>query len=331
MFSNRLFAFGKRFYSTKPVQPRRSKLKWALGLFGTVAVTSGIVIHMHDKALKDDLKDNPYKLKFMFFPSRETCLTVMEDSSYAIRCVPWYHLKGILLERPYLIDYMRDDDWGVLDVSKELVKLNHTNIKYCFETHCSELFKLISDENQMELATQKTEYAKYMDCNTNEKTNFIENLVTDNYKNIVHCPENRVDKLLLLIPSEYFADPNNFTGLVLSGHKFNEYFAKKNRFFKVTNYNEIHNELKLQDGLVVDPKPFLRNDDCNGGIYFSHLPGVWAFKYCCNVTKCHLREVIVPNDAIVKIEYNKIKADKILLLHPITDRFHEGFNYGELL
>jgi hypothetical protein len=91
---------------------------------------------------------------------------------------------------------------------------------------------------------------------------------------------------------------------------------KTKTYYKITNQEECHNDLKYRDGLIVDPVEF--NDDPEkscvpGGIYFTtagHLPkffkyGIW------------IRPVTIPEKAkvILDPEWDKYRADK-LFFHP---------------
>ena len=106
---------------------------------------------------------------------------------------------------------------------------------------------------------------------------------------------------------------NNFSGVTLSGKKFNELFAGK-KFFKLTNEEENHNNYQFKTGLNIDKIPF---DDqcecCPGGIYFTEKSkkSRWT-KYGSAVMK-YERAVIIPDDAQVHIENNKVKADRLIL------------------
>jgi hypothetical protein len=249
-----------------------------------------------------------------------------------IRLLPWHHIKAVLRKHPEFMIWLKHDDLGIADLSKELVNLHYTNIKYCHKEHYPELFKMFFgdakvDDEKFKFATENLEYIKYIDYDTDEKMDFLKDLIASNYGYITFCPENKVSELLPLILPGLFDDPDNFKCLVLSGKDFNQYFAKKNKFYKVTNSNEKHHNLKLRTGLIIDPEPFNRTDDCKGGIYFTHRPENWACLYCCGIRMCHLRGVVVPDDAIVRIESDKVKADKLILLDPITDTFNSQFDY----
>ena len=104
---------------------------------------------------------------------------------------------------------------------------------------------------------------------------------------------------------------NDLEGTVMMGNEFNDLMKSKNKtFVKMLRSDGIHNGLHLKEGLNEDPNIF--DPDCNccpGGIYFSETNN----KYKWLGIHTHARKVIVPNDAVVKIEWDKIKATSIIL------------------
>lgn len=96
----------------------------------------------------------------------------------------------------------------------------------------------------------------------------------------------------------------------LTGSKFNS-IVGCNDFYKFMNDDLIHNKFQYKLGLNVDNVPFNPSGDClNGGLSF------------CDESTCHifwrsfgkkLAIVKIPNDAHVWIEFDSIKADKIIL------------------
>jgi hypothetical protein len=137
-----------------------------------------------------------------------------------------------------------------------------------------------------------------------------------------------VDDLLPLVPKDKFKNPSDFNGLILTGKQFNEYFASVTDYYKVTNESEKHHDLQLQDGLIKDPKIFDKYRDCKSGIHFSSNPDEWAWLYDCGINICHLRRVILPDNAIVRIGDNKVKANKVILKPQLTSNFKSGYDYG---
>lgn len=106
-------------------------------------------------------------------------------------------------------------------------------------------------------------------------------------------------------------DLNYLVGTIMTGKEFND--LAKNRgivFIKLLLSNEKHNGLQLVEGLNVDPNIFDPDCDCcPGGIYFTESNK--KDKWLCSHT--HVRGMIIPDDATVKIELDKIKATSIIL------------------
>lgn len=108
-----------------------------------------------------------------------------------------------------------------------------------------------------------------------------------------------------------YNDLNDLVGIIMTGREFND--LVKNRgfeFIKLLLSEEKHNGLQLKEGLNVDPNIFDPDCDCcPGGIYFTEVKkkDKWLGSYA------HARKVIIPDDAIVKIELNKIKVTSIIL------------------
>jgi hypothetical protein len=108
------------------------------------------------------------------------------------------------------------------------------------------------------------------------------------------------------------------------GETFNE-LNKHKKFYKILNGEENHNGFQYHDGLNIDINKFNPINECEiGGLYFSDLTniarylnyGIW------------IREVILPIDALIYVEHNKYKADKIILKEKILiSDFHEWNNY----
>lgn len=115
-------------------------------------------------------------------------------------------------------------------------------------------------------------------------------------------------------------DLNDMEGAVMTGAEFNELIsevairhAPPRKFIKLTNAQELHYMHQFRDGLNVDSVPF--DPDCGGccagGFYFAeeskkdHAVVIGGTYWS--------REVIVPDDAVVQIEKNKIKATRVEL------------------
>lgn len=105
-------------------------------------------------------------------------------------------------------------------------------------------------------------------------------------------------------------------GKTYSGKEFNE--RCKEEIFKLTSNTENHNGFQYVTGLNVDTKPFSPMGKCSaGGLYFttrSFIPEYWQY-WMGNViiTMVYARSVTVPDDALVYVERQKYKANKIIL------------------
>ena len=101
-------------------------------------------------------------------------------------------------------------------------------------------------------------------------------------------------------------------GQTLSGAEFNKINTEK--YFKLTNESEIHNNLQFKDGLNVDFLPFNPNGQCSkGGIYITLKQNIGMWCIYGSSTMKYYREVTIPDDAQVYIENNKVKVDKLIL------------------
>lgn len=103
-----------------------------------------------------------------------------------------------------------------------------------------------------------------------------------------------------------------------TGAEFNKKFSNY-EFVTLTNANETLDDFKFSDGLNIDTLPFSTSAPwcgmCRvGGLYFTdidRLPKLLG--YNAGNPMVYVRMVRVPDDAIVYIELNKIKADKLFL------------------
>lgn len=106
-------------------------------------------------------------------------------------------------------------------------------------------------------------------------------------------------------------DLNHLMGTIMTGKEFNDLFRNSRfKFVKLVRYEELHNGLQIKEGLNVDPNPF--DPDCiccPGGIYFIEMDKIDVWK-CKNMS---VRKVTIPNNAIVKFEYDKIKTTSIFI------------------
>jgi hypothetical protein len=100
---------------------------------------------------------------------------------------------------------------------------------------------------------------------------------------------------------------------VLSGRDFNELYPNT-KFYKLTNQLETHNGFKYTDGLNNDTILFNPYGSCSpGGLYFTEYDKIPLWINYANQSMCYIREVIIPYDARIYIEENKIKTNKFYL------------------
>lgn len=149
--------------------------------------------------------------------------------------------------------------------------------------------------------------------------------------------EKKTDELIELCAKET-DNLDVFNSLTMTGKKFKELFPNK-KFVKLTgikmdsNGNEIeaNNDFVFKTGLNIDTEPF--NDKCfccKGGLYFTEekLETKWskAFGYQMK----YVRPVTIPDDALVAIEYEKVKADKIILgERNVSKDYNPSYKYYE--
>lgn len=98
---------------------------------------------------------------------------------------------------------------------------------------------------------------------------------------------------------------------VYTGEEFNQIASKYDmKFYKFTCTNEVHNGFQFKDGLNVDTVKFNPSGNCSaGGMYFTDKEHIknWAYLHT------FVRDVTIPDDARVYIEYAQYKADKFIL------------------
>lgn len=101
-------------------------------------------------------------------------------------------------------------------------------------------------------------------------------------------------------------------GKEYSGAEFNT--LNKATLIKLTTADLNHNGMVFQEGLNVDPIPFSPFDECSpGGIYFCDIAYFDSWLYYAKNIMVYYYDVIVPDDARVYVEKQKMKADKIIL------------------
>lgn len=99
---------------------------------------------------------------------------------------------------------------------------------------------------------------------------------------------------------------------IFSGVEFNEEYAGK-KFVKLTNFKENHHGFQYVDGLNIDTQRFNPNIECFGGIYFCEEKEICRWLEIPMGPLVYKRQVIIPPDAIVCVEENKFKTNKIIL------------------
>lgn len=111
-------------------------------------------------------------------------------------------------------------------------------------------------------------------------------------------------------------------GTVYTGKEFNLLYQEP--LYKITNNKEIHYNLVYSDGLVCDILEFNPTSLCSsGGLYISNfdlLPKY--FKY-----GIYLRDIIIPDDALVYVEPYSFKCNKIILKNRRLIKELDWWNY----
>ena len=99
---------------------------------------------------------------------------------------------------------------------------------------------------------------------------------------------------------------------LMTGKEFNKRYGHK-KFYKLTTASENHNGLQFKTGLNIDVHKFNPENECEGGIYFSETRKIGLWYNSTGELCVYYREVTVPDDAMVYIEHNKVKANKLIL------------------
>jgi hypothetical protein len=299
------------------------------GLLG--AVCAFVFVTKRDRDIAEQLKEKPYLLDQIWFPSEQDCVTAIEYSAikeFRIREVPWYHRRAILIQYPRYLSQFEYDQYGILGAEKRVIQDNFENARFCHDEHLEELAKLIP--NRLYAAVQcNPKLIRYYPTSDIIKLDFLKKVVEEDHKQIIRCPEEYIDELLASLPKHLFDDPNNFIDLVLPGPVFKKFFGQF-KHYKVTSESELHRGLQLQYGLVVDHQPFDKKQQCSYGIHFSRSPENYVNLYdSCYFGNgiCHLREVDASVASNVRIGRNTVKADRVFLGQPLTDNYTISFPY----
>lgn len=101
---------------------------------------------------------------------------------------------------------------------------------------------------------------------------------------------------------------------VYSGKDLNEYLKKNDIYLiKLTNIEEIHNGFIYKDGWNILEEKFNSTGKCNkGGLYVCEEKYILYWKTILNTVR-YVRSVFIPDDALIYVENNKYKCDKLYL------------------
>ena len=100
---------------------------------------------------------------------------------------------------------------------------------------------------------------------------------------------------------------------LLSGKDFNQRY-QTDKFVKLTNELENHNGYQFETGLNIDSIPFNPSGECGtGGIYFCSREKMSMWLNYGYKPMIYVRWVSIPDDAVVYIEEDKFKADRMIL------------------
>ncbi len=99
---------------------------------------------------------------------------------------------------------------------------------------------------------------------------------------------------------------------LLTGSEFN--LIQTGKIVKLTNQSENHNEFHFKTGLNIDSIPFNPKGNCqSGGIYFCSIDNLFKWLNYSDQSMIYVRSVIIPDDALVWIEEDKFKTDRLIL------------------
>ena len=111
-----------------------------------------------------------------------------------------------------------------------------------------------------------------------------------------------------------------------SGKEFNQWAELNGKVFvKILNKAEIHFDFHYFDGENIDIIEFNPTGSCQaGGLYFCEFQNFFFFN---NWESYYMRQVIVPDDALVYVDNHKFKANKIHLDKRYTIEQHPLWKY----
>lgn len=146
-------------------------------------------------------------------------------------------------------------------------------------------------------------------------------------------PIKNISECLPFIPKEMFDKPNDFIDAIITGGEFNKYFAPRGDYYKIVKINGKHYGMEYQDGLNIDPNQFKMDENCGSGLHFTWIPQWWIRIYnghLENGFRCSLRKVTLPEDAIVQIHEDKMRADRIILGPSLTDDYRKDYDHRHI-
>lgn len=100
----------------------------------------------------------------------------------------------------------------------------------------------------------------------------------------------------------------------ISGECFNKLFPKTH-FVKLFNKEFCHNNYRFEHGLNIDTNVF-NEKVCSNGIYFCEIDKAPMWCRYKNKTMAYYCRIEIPPEAVVCIEKDKFKTNKIFLHHP---------------
>ena len=93
---------------------------------------------------------------------------------------------------------------------------------------------------------------------------------------------------------------------MIPGKEFNKQYPGK--WSKILAHDRTHHGFVYREGLNIDKHPFNKEPICcRGGLYFSDQPHMWA------TYGPLIADVGIPDDAVVVVMQDKVKADRIVL------------------
>jgi hypothetical protein len=107
-----------------------------------------------------------------------------------------------------------------------------------------------------------------------------------------------------------------FTGIEFSV-KYKNGKDGKRKFYKLTNEMEIHKGFQFETGLNIDSNPLGLYEDEYTGLYFCEDNQIYRWIHNPSGLMYHVREVFIPDDAVVCVLLDCFKTNKFYLDEPI--------------